>query len=78
MDPLDARIIEHLAVASAPYGPSQDAPGLVAELFRVTYDEAYFSFEHLHELGCLQHSPNSTPAPRTTAKARLLKRALGD
>jgi hypothetical protein len=50
----------------------------LSKCFDVSRDETFFSLEHLHEIGCLDDSPNKSPVPRATAKARLLVRAVSD
>jgi hypothetical protein len=78
MDPLDARVLLQMAAPGPRPPPSADFADFLSECLSVSRDEAYFSLEHLFELGCLDQPPNSTPQPRPSAKARLLMRAVGD
>jgi hypothetical protein len=76
MDPLDARVLESLAAGGSPTAAPVDAADQLAKGLSVSRDEAYFSLEHLHELGALSHPPNFHPTATLSAKARLLIRAL--
>jgi hypothetical protein len=78
LDPLDALVLQRL-VASYPHGAHGGdlAQDLAGEL-KVARDEAMLSLEHLHELGCLVHSPNEAPRTPITAKAIGLVRAVSD
>jgi hypothetical protein len=74
MDPLDARVLERLAGSDyVATGPADVADHLAKEL-SVSRDDAYFSLDHLRDLGALL--PSQEPARSLTAKARLLMRAL--
>jgi hypothetical protein len=77
LDPLDASILRDMI--ERPQYPNQgDLAGDLSQRLRVDRTEAFFSVEHLHELGCLDDSPNRTPVPRVTARAQLLIRAVSD
>jgi hypothetical protein len=77
LDPVDALVLKQLT--SAPHSASQgDLADSLALHLKVSRDEAWFSLEHLHELGGLEQAPNSMPIPRVSAKARLLMRAVSD
>jgi hypothetical protein len=76
MDPLDARVLERLAASGSPTTAPVDAADQLATGLGVSRDDAYFSFEHLHELGALNHPPKFRPTATLSAKARLLMRAL--
>jgi hypothetical protein len=76
MDPLDARVLERMAAGGYAHIGPKDVADQLADSFKVTRDDAYFSLQHLHELGCLEQAPNVDPNPRLSAKARLLLRAV--
>jgi hypothetical protein len=77
LDPLDARVLQLLA--AAPHRSSQgDLADSLALHLKVSRDEAYFSLDHLYELGGLQSPPHVVPTPNLSAKARLLMRAVAD
>jgi len=70
LDPLDARALQQMA--EAPMGPPGDIADALSKRLGISRDEAFFSIEHLYELGCLDHSPSNFPFPRVSAKGRLL------
>jgi hypothetical protein len=76
-DPLDALILETLVTKRDHVGGNDLAEGL-SEMFKVSRDEAFLSLEHLHELGCLSHSPDALARPGVSAKGRILIRAVSD
>jgi hypothetical protein len=83
LDPLDARVLEFLVPpAGGHFGGAGTANADLAEVIAMalTVDrvEAFYSLEHLHELGCLGDHPDRIPRPRITAKAQLLVRAVSD
>jgi hypothetical protein len=80
MDPLDTLILQQLVVSrdAIPSVPGNDLAEGLAKKFEVTRDDAFWSLEHLHELGCLAQSPNTLPRPGVSAKGRILIRAVGD
>jgi Abortive infection alpha len=80
MDPLDALILEQLVASrdALPPVPGNDLAESLAKKLEVGRDEAFWSLEHLHELGCLAQSPNTFPRPGASAKGRLLIRAVAD
>jgi hypothetical protein len=73
LDPLDARILQ-LRVPHDLVGNGDLADRIVAAI-NVDRDEAFYSLEHLHELGCMA-APDRVPVPPLSAKARLLMRAV--
>jgi hypothetical protein len=77
MDPLDAKVLERLIAGDYPglLAAGNAAEQLAKEL-GVTRDDAYFSLDHLLDLGALLSSPSAQPVPTLTAKARLLMRAV--
>jgi hypothetical protein len=77
MDPLDARVLQQIADGLRARQGS-DLIGSLTESLKVSRDEAFFALEHLHELGCLETSPMGDPAPRVSAKGRLLMQAVSD
>ena len=77
MEPLDALVLPQL-VAGFPTASGSDLADALATKFHVTHDEAFFSLEHLHELGCLAQSPLSFPRPQVGAKGRVLIRAVSE
>jgi hypothetical protein len=77
MDPLDATVLQWLTAAPRPVSHG-DLAGQIELHLSVSRDEAFFSLEHLHELGCLDPPPDASPVPKVTAKARLLIRAVSD
>jgi hypothetical protein len=75
LDPLDARVLE-LRAPNEIVGNGDLADRLTAAL-NVDRDQAFYSLEHLHELGCME-DPTRLPMPPLSAKARLLMRAVRD
>lgn len=73
LDPLDAQILQ-LRYPNDLVGRGDLADRIIDRL-GVDRDEAFYSLEHLHELGC-GTSPDLVPVPPLTAKARLLLRAV--
>jgi abortive infection alpha-like protein len=80
MDPLDALILGQLVIARSdlPSVPGNDLAERLAKKFNVSRDEAFFSLEHLYDLGCLMQSPSSFPNPVASAKGSILIRATSD
>lgn len=76
MDPLDARVLESLAAAGHLQTSASDLADRLAKKLGVSRDDAYFSLEHLHELGLSQAGPEAHPFPPLSVKARLLMRAV--
>jgi hypothetical protein len=79
LDPLDALVLQQLTSGriGGMIAPGSELAQVLSGLLQTTRDEAHLSLEHLHELDCLMHSPNDTPFPALTVKARLLLRAVG-
>jgi hypothetical protein len=78
MDPLDAVVLDAMntpAVRNIPQGDS--AERLVGHL-RVDRLDAFFSLEHLFELGALNQSPNQMPIPNISSKGYLLIKAVAE
>jgi hypothetical protein len=79
LDPLDALVLEKLATNNElPAVPGNDLAERLSKLFEVNRDEAFLSLEHLHEVGCLNESPNRLPRPVVSAKGHVLIRAVSD
>jgi hypothetical protein len=80
MDPVDTLVLQQLVASrdSLPSVPSNDLAESLAKRLEVSRDEAFWSLEHLHELGCLAQSPNNFPRPGASAKGRLLIRVVSD
>jgi hypothetical protein len=78
MDPLDTRVLQQTTAEGPRPSSSADFAEVLSACLNVSRDEAYFSLEHLHELGCLTTPPHVLPVPIVTAKARLLIRAVSD
>jgi len=77
LDPLDALVLQYSVGHS--HNPAMgDLAEHLSKALQVSRDEAFFSLEHLHELGGLDQSPNQMPIPRVSAKGRLLMRAVSD
>jgi hypothetical protein len=75
MDPLDAQVLQTILLGVQLLHGGDLAAELVKRL-KINRDEAYFSLEHLHELGCLEKSPESTSNPQASARGRLLITAV--
>jgi hypothetical protein len=79
MDPLDALVLERLTAGGLSTNLStsaNDVADQLAEELGVSRDDAYFSLEHLGELGALHSSRVGQPFTNPTAKGRLLMRAV--
>jgi hypothetical protein len=77
MDPLDARVLQY-RLSSSIFPGGGDLADAISKNLQVSRDEAFFSLEHLYELGCLEDSPNKIPVPNVAAKGRLLMFAVSD
>jgi hypothetical protein len=80
MDPLDAVVLEAMVTPAVRQGGpgASDAADRLTQLLQVDRLDAYFSFEHLFELGALSHTPANTPVPPVSTKGQLLIRAVAD
>ncbi len=76
MDPLDARILQQMTGVRV--SPGSDLAAALSGHLDISRDEAWFSLERLHELGCVEFAPNSMPTPPVSAKGRLLISAVSD
>jgi hypothetical protein len=80
MDPTDALVLDQLVTSreGLPTVPGNDLAESLGKKLDVSRDEAFWSLEHLYELGCLAASPNTLPRPHASAKGRLLIRVVSD
>jgi hypothetical protein len=76
MDPLDARILQQMTGLQV--RPGSDLATALSDHLKISRDEAWFSLERLHEIGCVEFSPNSSPVTPVSAKGRLLISAVSD